>query len=183
MPITNWGILVDGIIIHANDTLVIMSEIMMQTRAILCVIAAACTLRGDGNCALAWRKTFRAISIFKSISHCCIYLLYAKKLYNKPKVDYQNTEKKTVRARMCKKIFRAGRRATRVQISPPFTVFTLALSCIHPVFTLCLHCILAPWYCAHSVFALLHSVSIAIFAIDVSNSAVLKLRNRSVAIR
>ena len=50
---------------------------------------------------------------------------------------------RTVLARMCKKIFRAGRRATRVQISPPFTVFTLALSCIHPVFTPCLHCILA----------------------------------------
>ena len=62
---------------------------------------------------------------------------------NRPKVNYQNTEKETVLARMCKKIFRAGRRATRVQISPPFTVFTLALSCIHPVFTPCLHCILA----------------------------------------
>ena len=77
----------------------------------------------------------------KSISHCCMY--YVQKMYNKPKVNYQNTEKTTVLARMCKKIFRAGRRATRVQISPPFTVFTLALSCIHPVFTPCLHCILA----------------------------------------
>ena len=69
--------------------------------------------------------------------------IICKKMYNKQKVNYQNTEKKTVRARMCKKIFRAGRRATRVQISPPFTVFTLALSCIHPVFTPCLYCILA----------------------------------------
>ena len=117
----------------------------------------------------------------KSIYHC--YMYYMKKMYNKPKVNYQNTEKKTVRARMCKKIFRAGRRATRVQISPPFTVFTLALSCIHPVFTLCLHCILDACCCTRSVFALLLSVSVGTFAIDVSNSAVLKLMNRSVAIR
>ena len=41
------------LIIQANDKLVIMSEIIMQTKAILCVIAAACTLRGEGNCALA----------------------------------------------------------------------------------------------------------------------------------
>ena len=72
-----------------------------------------------------------------------VVCIICKKMYNKPKVNYQNTEKKTVQACMCKKIFRAGRRATRVQISPPFTVFTLALSCIHPVFTPCLHCILA----------------------------------------
>ena len=87
------------------------------------------------------RKYSGQYLLSKSISYCCMY--YVEKMYNKPKVNYQNKQKETVRARMCKKIFRAGRRATRVQISPPFTVFTLALSCIHPVFTLCLHCILA----------------------------------------
>ena len=41
------------LIIQANDKLVIMSEIVIQTRAKVCVTAAACTLRREENCALA----------------------------------------------------------------------------------------------------------------------------------
>ena len=69
MPITNWGILVDGIIIQANDKLVIMSEIIMQTTNNT-VIAAACTFRREENCALAWKKYSGQYLFFKSISHC-----------------------------------------------------------------------------------------------------------------
>ena len=47
----------------------------------------------------------------------------------------------------------------------------------------CLVFILYSPLVSHPVFALLHSVSVAIFTIHVSNFAMLKLRNSSVAIR
>ena len=130
------------------------------------------------RCLTDWQTSeYRATQLVSSIKHKLSHAIICKKMFNTPKVNYQNTEKKTVRARMCKKIFRAGRRATRVQISPPFTVFTLALSCIHPVFTPCLHCILA------SGVIILYSHCSILYLLYVSNFAMLKLRNSSVAIR